>query len=129
MGRRRKEYQHGTYQKYRQGCTAGEDGGVCDDCTTAARTYWLERKQEQRERETGGVMPESAHGTRSGHTNWGCECGPCMFAANKGPFDMAAWREEHREEHNAHRRWYYHNVELPRIEAEERAARERRLRK
>ncbi len=125
MGRPRLNPEHGTMNKYRQGCRDGADGGACNACKQANLEYFYNNKANQQALQLGLPMPETSHGTRSGYRDWECRCEECSAYA---PRTRKQWQQENRERLNEYRRNYYHYVEKPRQQEAERKRRERRLR-
>lgn len=77
---------HGTITRYVAGCS-------CTECRKAHRDYRYDERQDRRAaRIMVGfrlVHPRAPHGTKSGYSNYGCQCAPCVEA---GRISNAAYK-------------------------------------
>ena len=68
---------HGSTAQYR------DHGCRCAECRTAWNHYMAEMTAARwrRTAENGGIAPgDRKHGLPATHTNWGCQCWPCLEA-------------------------------------------------
>lgn len=84
--RGRREFEHGTTSRYRQGCR-------CDDCRAAKtreqrkwradnpeKVYRGAKALRDRKRADPSLIPEHVHGTENGYGNYKCRCDECTRA-------------------------------------------------